>query len=192
MSTRQNVGYYILCFIIIFLVSVFGAAAVCAGDPSGKTYYTMANIWYEHPEKIYSTNYHKGTILPVGTKISVVGFDKEKIRFTVSDSGMIFTYIHVRKHSSITMEELFDRYFSNKNIMAQESIFNNLATAEQKNIKNGTIDVGMSKDAVLMTYGYPPSHKTPTLDSNMWTYWRDRFRRVLVYFENGKIVNIKQ
>lgn len=64
--------------------------------------------------------------------------------------------------------------------------------AERKNIKNGTIAVGMSKDAVVMAYGYPPSHKTPTLDSNMWTYWRDRFRRVFVYFENGKVVNIKQ
>jgi hypothetical protein len=50
----------------------------------------------------------------------------------------------------------------------------------------------MSKDAVVMAYGYPPSHKIPTLDSNMWTYWRDRFRRVFVYFENGKVVNIKQ
>lgn len=188
----EGIKKCVICSVIIFIVGLFGTAQVRAIDHTGKTFFTRANIWYEHPEKIYSTNYHKGTILPVGTKIKIVSLDREAIKFIVGDSGGMFAYIHMRKHSTITREALFERYFSKNDVMAQGAAFHKFMKAERKNIKNGTIAVGMSKDAVVMAYGYPPSHKTPTLDSNMWTYWRDRFRRVFVYFENGKVVNIKQ
>ena len=32
----------------------------------------------------------------------------------------------------------------------------------------------MSKDAVLMAYGYPPDHKTPKLEDDTWSYWLGR------------------
>jgi len=42
---------------------------------------------------------------------------------------------------------------------------------EKENIKKGTIAEGMSKEAVLMAYGYPPSHRTAALASDEWAYW---------------------
>lgn len=49
----------------------------------------------------------------------------------------------------------------------------------------------MSKDAVLVAIGYPPITRTPTLESDDWTYWSNRFNTFIVYFENGKVSRIK-
>ena len=68
-------------------------------DVAGKTFYTAANIWYENPKKILSTNYHRGTILPVGTKVTVDQVKGKKIRFT-DGSGQQFEIEFVKKHSS--------------------------------------------------------------------------------------------
>jgi hypothetical protein len=44
----------------------------------------------------------------------------------------------------------------------------------------------MSKDAVVMAYGYPPDHKTPSLKTDLWTYWENRLISITVQFADGK------
>jgi hypothetical protein len=58
---------------------------------------------------------------------------------------------------------------------------------EKRNIKLGEIEVGMSKDAVLMAYGYPPAHRTPSLESDQWVYWLNRFVNRPVVFRDGRV-----
>jgi len=187
-----------VCVAVLSLVCLFGVSAAYADNPEGKTYFSRANIWYENPENIPSTNYHKGAILPVGTKVKIVRYGrktgknrgKNRIEFTVVDKGLICTLIQIQKHSTINLRAFFDRYFSPKNPMARGGVFHTFTKDEQKNIKNGTIAAIMHRDAVIMAYGYPPSHKTPVLSSDIWKYWLDRFRRLVVTFRDDRIVSI--
>jgi hypothetical protein len=174
---------WLLCLVLVSFASA-------GWSQEGGKYYTRTNIWYEHPEKIYSTNYHKGTILPVGTAVKIIDSGRRKIRFT-TDSGTAFTIVHVTKHNPITLQALQDRIFSKDDPMARGGKFNKFTKKEQENIKAGTIALGMRKDAVIMAYGYPPDHKTPSLEGNTWTYWESRFRRVVVRFgSDNKVVEI--
>ncbi|MBU4011616.1 MAG: hypothetical protein KJ882_12720, partial [Proteobacteria bacterium] len=59
------------------------------------------------------------------------------------------------------------------------------------NIKKGIVAIGMSKKAVIMAYGYPPTHKTPHLTSDVWQYWYARVNKVNVYFKNDKVFKIE-
>lgn len=177
---------------VTFFTVLFVFSAFCADNPAGKIYYTKVNIWYENPEKILSTNYHRGAIIPVGTKVNILKYNRKIVQFNEKDSGVIFTLVYARKHSRIKLAEIFDRCFSEDNIMSEDGVFYKFTKREQENIENGIVVAGMSKDAVLAAYGYPPSHKTPNLSSNVWNYWKSRYVKVLVSFKDDKVLNIEE
>lgn len=160
-------------------------------NPRGKTYFTKANIWFENPRKIFSTNYHKGAILPAGTKGTIRHYGRGKIQFTADNTGSTFTLVYIRKHGRMTMGEFFDHYFSEGDIMAEGGEFSQFTPEEQDNIKIGAIAEGMSKAAVLMAYGYPPKIKTPDISGDTWTYWKDRMNTVVVTFQDDKVMSIE-
>lgn len=165
-------------------LSAFAADKNKNESPLGKTYYTAVNIWYEDANEIYTTNYHKGVMLPINTKATITGYNKKEVKFKI-DNGIEFILVYVAKHSTKPMKELFNLYFSEK-----ELSLNTFNKEERENIKNGTISTGMRKDAVLAAYGYPPSHATPSTEANQWKYWRDRFRNFLVTFNNNEVAVI--
>jgi len=122
-------------FAILFLSLLWCLpAALAEKDVAEKTFYTIANIWYERPEKIYSTNYHKGTILPVGTKVRIKKVSSKEIAFS-SDSGIDFRILYVKKHSpGVSVWDHFDRYFSEKDPMDGGGVFKKFTKKEQESI----------------------------------------------------------
>lgn len=154
----------------------------------GKTFYTNANIWYENPNKIFSTNYHRGAIIPVGTKVVIKEIGDKEIQF-VHENGQTFKIIFLEKHSKpgMTIWDYFEQYFSEENPLREGGPFQKFSKDEQSNIKIGGIEVNMSRAAVLMAYGYPPSHRTPSLKSDIWIYWMSRFVETAVYFKDDKV-----
>jgi len=57
-----------------------------------------------------------------------------------------------------------------------------------KGIKQGKVLVGMTKQGVRIALGYPAAHRTPSLESDTWIYWRNRRRTMAVEFGNDGIV----
>jgi hypothetical protein len=182
--------FLIFSIFTVFLVLIF--SSLNADELSGKTYYTKTNIWYENPNDILSTNYHRGTILPFGTKVSIHSIKNNRIRFTPEGSGQLFTIINSPKTSTITTEELFKRYFSTEPVRIGAGDYQQVTEADRDSIRNGIVEIGMSKKAVLMSYGYPPTHKTPLLTSDIWYYWYARLHRVNVYFKDDKVFKIEK
>ena len=68
--------------VLLCCISSTGAA-----QESGGKAYTAFNIWYEQPEKIYSTNFQKGTFLDAGTEVENIEQNRKQITFTVSETG---------------------------------------------------------------------------------------------------------
>src|SRR5574341_236401 len=172
-------------------------------DVDGKTFYTTANIWYERPDLIESTNYHTGAILPVGTKVKIKEVNDGKspgsrnaldrdwemfIRFA-DDRDRTYKMIFLSRHAGPGMSvwDYFKQYFSENDPMAEGGSFNSLTADEQKSVKTGEIASGLSKKAVIMAYGYPPGHRTPSLDSDTWVYWVNRFKTRAVNFSDDKV-----
>ena len=49
-------------------------------------------------------------------------------------------------------------------------------------IKTGTVEKGMSKQEVILAYGYPPPHRTPSINDNTWIYFDDVTKKKRVIF----------
>ena len=101
----------VLVLLVVALIAVPGAYA--ANGLEGKTYYTTVNIWFEKPQRIYSTNFHRGTILLLGEKVLVTAVSGKAIHFTGED-GTNYTIAFIKKHHSqkTTVESYFNQYFS--------------------------------------------------------------------------------
>ncbi|MDP2863297.1 MAG: hypothetical protein Q8N95_10950 [Desulfobacterales bacterium] len=177
---------------LLLVVLTLTFSPLYADNLSGKTYYTRANVWYEHPNNILSTNYHRGAILPIGTKVKIHSIKGEKIQFTPDGSAQMFTIINDNKTSTISTDELFNRYFSVEAVQAGVGDYYQATEADRENIKKGIITLGMSRKAVLAAYGYPPTHKTPLLTSDIWYFWYARLHRVNVYFKDDKVFKIEK
>ena len=49
----------------------------------------------------------------------------------------------------------------------------------------------MSKEGVILAIGYPPVHKTVSLEGKTWKYWTNRFNTFDVIFDDtGKVESI--
>ncbi len=191
--------------IVLFLLSVpsWAFSAPAAEQVSGKTFYTAANIWYERQSQIESTNYHRGVILPIGTKVKIAEVCDGSTTFNSTldarvwepfirfddESGQSYKLVFRPRHSreGMTVWDFFRQYFSENNPMGEGGAFKSLTTEEQRRVMAGEIAAGMSKAAVIMAYGYPPGHKTPSLKLDKWIYWENRVKTRTVYFSDDKV-----
>ncbi len=154
-------------------------------NPVGRTYYTKVNIWHNSFGTVDQANIHRGRMLPAGTEVKIISCAGRRIKFK-SGSGKKFTLINSRKYDDLALGECFDRHFLDN---PPAEIFAKFTDLEKKNILNGTIGKGMNKEAVLASWGYPPSRKTPDVSASIWVYWaRASKDKILVYFE-GNIVD---
>lgn len=195
--------------IVIFLASalLWVPAAQAAEDTNviGKTFFTTANIWYESSGHIESTNYHKGAILPLGTKVKITDIvdgakpvsdnsldaDNWKlfIRFT-DETGRSYEILYIPRHAKrgTGIWGYFRQYFSEHDPRAEGGAFSSLTAEEQTSVMEGVIATGMSKKAVIMAYGYPPGHRTPSLEKDKWVYWISRFTTRTVHFSDNMVI----
>lgn len=180
MKLLTKIGSAVLLFFLLFSVEPLFAQ----NEQTDAALYTAYNIWFEKAEKIYSINYKKGNIIPVGTavdQVNIITAPAPHIQFRVMEWNQIFNiYFESRYYPDLTIEQLMERTFTSKNF---ETLVQNLTSVEIDGIKNAKILSGMSKQAVLIAYGFPPSHMTTTLDMNTWTYWRNRWVKDLVEFD---------
>lgn len=129
-------------------------------------------------------------LVPAGTEVTVGelrrGFVPSfLIRIKADGREIVFEY--QEKYMEISAEAYIARLVS-----AEPVSFAGLSKIDQQGIREGKALPGMSKDGVLAALGIPPTHKTPSLEGNAWTYWKDRFRTLVVEFENGKVSTIRE
>ncbi|MCU0856882.1 MAG: hypothetical protein MUC65_00570 [Pontiellaceae bacterium] len=173
-----------MVFSALFMTAAQAEVAV------GGDYFTQVNIWYEKPEKIQSTNFHTGEILPIGTPVKMLKIEGNSIQFR-NEKGVNFTLIYNPKHSTGTIKDYLEKMFSEKSILEGKE-YKKLSKTEKDNISKGIVAEGMCKSAVLMAYGYPPSHKTKSTDLNTWIYWLSRFKTTEVTFSAEGLVTLVQ
>lgn len=172
-------------FCIIFL-------ALCAPAAFSGPMYTAHNIWYEAGKEmnIPSTHYKKGVMIPAGTKVAEAVLTTGRrtyIDFKTAKDGKAFRIQFTgRRHPGVTPMEYAERLFTARHF---DDITAGMTQEEISAIRNGKLVVGMSKPAVIMSYGYPPEHATYSLDANIWIFWLDRFRTKQIRFdENGRTI----
>lgn len=165
-----------------------GTSATSAAPASTAPLFTAYNLWYEKPQAMYSINYKKGTLIPAGTPVKSVHVTPRRlgratITFTTLPDNRSFTISFQDKfHPNMDVNHFADRLFTTRDFNA---LTGGMTEKEVQSIKEGVVRSGMSKAAVLVAFGYPPEHRTPSLDNNAWIYWQDRFRTTAINFDES-------
>lgn len=174
---------------ILSAIAVMFLLSSCAGrdsDPLLGDGYTAVNIWWYKPFRIYSTNYHRGKILPAGTRVTITDISSKQIYFTRKSDGKEFAILRMKRHTRLHIGEHAKRLFSKTDPKGPGSRYEKFTKKEKYAIKAGGISKGIGKDAALMAYGYPPDHRTPDLNSDSWIYFKGLYHSVRLNFNNGK------
>ncbi len=173
------------------ILALFAVAVLagCAASPikhtEGQSAVTQINMW-SYNGTSETTNYAVDTFIPVNSKVEILETSADTIVFRVKDTGWEVALVNKANYTGKTIDEIYDRYFG-----TSEVSLDGFTKLERDAIEAGKVVTGMSKDAVLIGRGYPPAHKTPSLDDDSWRFWQSRFDTMVVEFENGKVVNIQ-
>lgn len=170
-------------FTIFWLFPSIHAAGSTEIVLKGQVIYTQFSFFHEKGRYL-TTNYRKGILIPVNTAVKFVKMTDRRIFVTLPD-GLELSVENVAEFSGENIKGIFKRTFSKEPVdlwLFTES--------EQEAIMSGSVKIGMRKSAVLIALGYPPKHKTPSLESNQWRYWQSRYNTFLVVFENDMVKEI--
>lgn len=151
----------------------------------GDKLYTQFSFFYEGDHHI-TTNYRKGILVPINTEVEFVKSSRKRISVKIPSYEATVNIENEEGYSGEKIDGIFKRMFARELVK-----LDSFTEAEQSQIKKGLVAEGMSKEAVIKAMGYPPKHKTPSLNMDQWRYWKNRFDTQLVYFENGKVSSIQ-
>jgi len=126
-------------------------------------------------------------LVPAGSEVTIgplrSGFT---LRVKGDDREIAFEY--QERHMGLSLEEYVAKITSPTPVS-----LTSLSNFDREGVKEGKARIGMSKAGVLTALGLPPTHKTPSLDDNRWTYWKDKFRTLVVEFDGtGTVRAIRQ
>jgi hypothetical protein len=148
----------------------------------GQTRYLCCNLHYEQT-KITDVNYQVGTLVPLGTPVTITDVRQKSVTFTPQGQPPITLVLRYgRKQTS--MDEVFSRLFLTTDPRKE---LKRIPAKTRALIEVGDIANGMTREQVLMALGYPPAHRTPTLDGPVWQYWQDRWHQFSVYFDGQRV-----
>jgi len=185
-------------FNIMFTAGILCMVASCSQIPinyekvlklkPGEKIYTAHNIWVEKNDDITHMNYHTGKILTFGTEVQIVEALRGEIKFKDVNTEEQYTLKVYRKTFTLRPEELVSRIFTAK---PPEKLTEGIRPEVLDKIKKGIVEKGMTRNEVILAYGYPPAHRTPVLDSPSWIYYQntDDVERV-IFNKKGIVVDI--
>lgn len=179
---------------VIAIIILWGTFVIPASAQVGGMMYTAYNMWYEDPGNMSTINYKRGTMLPAGTMVKKIKLIRENsfpnhqyISFKSINGNKTFkVYFRTKIHPGKTLQDYRKLMFSSVNFREQSA---GMTEREINAILRGVLVTGMSRKAVIMSYGIPPQHQTPNLQSHTWRYWTSRMVTKDVCFGyNGKTV----
>ena len=164
-----------------------------------KTYYTQTNMWFRNSHtydgnennrmisdfSFYSVNYKYDKLIPVNTAIKIIRLGHNSIFFKIKNNNKIFAFNRTRQSRGKSLTQLFNRSF-NTNMRN----LNSYNTNTKKDIFDGRISIGMTKDEVIIARGFPPETKTKSLVNNTWYYWDQKRNKVRFEFRDDNLDRI--
>ncbi len=149
--------------------------------------HTQNTMWAQG-SGITTLNFSQGFPIPVNSVVFYEDINSKQVAFTYNEKRYYLR--NSPRHSKTNMDQMLDRYFA-----AGKVDLSKFTKKEQTAIKAGRVEVGMSKEAVLVSRGYPPAHATPTLQQDEWKYWKFQYGyasdTIIYHFKDNKVSSIQ-
>ncbi len=175
----------LLCSLIGF--SAFTATAH-AEFKKGDQVQTLVNL---HPDPsrhlLYTMNYQlPGLVIPPCTTVTITKIKDKVMKFKWNDLEYSMVWDKYTKAAGKTVPAIAEDFFGPA---CDKVKLDKLSAADKAGVKSGMPAVGMSKDGVLFAMGRPPYHVNPDLSMSTWTYWKNKFARTIIEFDDKGIVS---
>jgi hypothetical protein len=161
-----------------------GATTGAAVAPALPTGYTCCNLHYVN-DWISDANWSSMPMIPAGASIKVLGYGRYRIPVEIDGRNMRLGLDYGRQQP---VEE-----WARKLVVADDPRRKIAAwpAPVRDAVRAGKVAIGMSKEQVLVSLGYPPIHQTPSLDAPQWKYWHTGFGSFLVAWDNaGRVKDV--
>lgn len=165
-----------------------GGGAHYVVDSGGGPVYLLTNL---HPDRrgiVYSVNYTappQSQLLPMCTPVRIDRVHPREVRFTDLNTNRRYRYV-MHRSTRLPVDQHIQRYFG-----GACADLSTMSPEDQAGIQQGQIYQGMTKQGVILAVGFPPEHRTPTLEGDVWRYWRNKVNGFEVYFTNGVVSGIR-
>jgi len=190
-----------LVVLSFIMITLFFALQGCMGpvhrvtDSDSKPLYLRNNIHVQEHEKKneYRASYANWTdpgaghiVVPVNTPVGIDNFSRG-FAIVIRSTGKPIWFEYDGKNMQMSADQYIDLITSPTPVS-----LNGLSDVDRKGISEGKVYKGMSKEGVQIAFGYPAAHKTPSLNSDTWVYWTNRFKPISVHFDSyGKVESVR-
>ncbi|MBN1627084.1 MAG: hypothetical protein JW944_11215 [Deltaproteobacteria bacterium] len=189
MKIKLSMINFALISTLMLILFGCGSDSYYINPAAGEKTYTAYNMWYElgKEDAMWAINYKTGIMIPAGTEVSSIMVKESQIYFvTVDDKRRYTVNFNAKFHPGKRPTDYARMMFSEKDFL---ELTKGMSQTDIDGINEGLIMVGMTKKAVIVAYGYPPEHKTPDLNGNVWRYWLNRFSSTEINFDDdGKTI----
>ena len=155
-----------------------------ARELKGRTLYLRFNLRHDRGKAV-ELNYQSGDFFPAGSPVKIKDIGKKAI-ILEGPGAVVVNLRYAGKFTGIKKAAQWLQTVMSHTDPSGE--WASLSALDQQCIREGVAKVGMSKQAALATMGWPPAHKTRSLDAKKWIYWRGRKGYVVLHF-SGNTVN---
>ena len=182
------------------IVAVLGLAATvwlgaaCNNQPQidnpmvGQTKYLCCTLHYEK-EKVSDNWFQVGIPVKIGTPVHIIEVRKKSVTFQPEGHPVITLEYEYGEKVHQPFEQYLDRIFVGRNPVHK---FGRKHDRLEQSVLEGRVVKGMSKEQVAMALGYPPAHKTLSLEQDSWTYWESSRHDYVVWFVKGRVDRVQQ
>lgn len=153
--------------------------------------YLKFNIHYQDNGKDMKASYANYTnpgnghkILRANTPVKVKSWRRKGFIIVNADTNeeIYFEYHEARMQMSAA------EYLAKMTSKTKVNL-SSLSEKDNKGIRDGRASVGMTKNGVMTALGYPATHRTPSLESDTWVYWTNRFGTIAIIFDKDGLVS---
>jgi len=150
--------------------------------------YSIVNLHADYGKtRLYSFNYQVDRVIPYCTEFTIDDIGSKRIDLIFEGEDWYFYWDKYTRKAGQSLEENFKQFFS-KSCESVKKKIKTLSAIDQEGIKKGDALIGMSKEGVLIAMGRPPIHVNKNLDAKIWLYWRNKWVKDSITFDDKGIV----
>jgi hypothetical protein len=125
-------------------------------------------------------------IIPAGTPIKVTGYGHYRVKVDINGKGQAIGNDYSR---DLALDAFARRYVVADDPAAKIAAY---PKKMQDAIAHAQIVLGMTREQVLMSVGYPVSSENHNLADKTWRFWLSSFQEFRVIFDdNGRVANVE-